>query len=830
MPYTIVETDGRHCVYKEDVNGAATGESLGCHETAREAGAQIMAIETNESKRVKAPDKYGHIDFTPPEGMRDAARNGLERHEAGESGDGLKPETVRRANQIAAGEALTPDHVREMSAWFARHGENRQDPGTPWYAAWQLWGGDPGERWSGARVRQMDAADEEKAARAGDWKAYGVPGYRAGTDLKNCRNCASWQNAVCVAFNAPVHRRGYCEMWMATDTPTPDTPDSYEDAIDGYERGEMKIYGGALQVKSITADTVTVAGYGVLFGGTDLDGDTFTKSTAFALERMKRVPVFYDHAMDDDLDDTPLGYVKEMHQDDTGLWIEAQLNRNQRYTQAVMRLIESRAVGWSSGSVSHLVRREGGAIRSWPIVEFSLTPTPAESRLSGAVSAKNADPALPVDIDNPDQFQVEDYMSAESIAGLQEQITALTAAITNMKTPADQQAEDQPAKANPAIDELKAQNKALTDQVQQIMNLLDTEPAQRIGYVTPDGGTADRNVKSFGDFVKAIGRRDHKRLTEVYGARKALEENSGVTGGYLVPTQFVNQLTEYAAEMEIVKPRAFRVDMTAREAEIPAIDYANTAYSAGDTAFTAGLVMEWTAERKKIPDTQPKFRQMQLEAHKMSGIVPVSNELLNDSGQALEQLLVRLFGTAVAFTEDYAFLQGDGNGKPLGVLNAPATITTGTALTAAAPTVAQLSAMYSRLMQQSKENAVWVVHQLLTDALMSINATASSNTMLTWLPDIRGRIQPVLFGHPVLFTEKLPTSFANGGLILADFQQYVVGNRQEIEIAMSEHAGFNQDETQWRCIARCDGQPYMNGPVKVGSGANDTVSAFVKSK
>jgi HK97 family phage major capsid protein len=424
-------------------------------------------------------------------------------------------------------------------------------------------------------------------------------------------------------------------------------------------------------------------------------------------------------------------------------------------------------------------------------------------------------------------------MSADAIAGLQEQIAALTAAVTNMKTPADQQAEDQPVKADPAVDELKTQNQALTDQVQQIMKLLDTEPAQRTGYVTPDGGTADRNVKSFGDFVKAIGRRDHKRLSEVYGATKALEENSGTTGGYLVPTQFVNQLTEYAAEQAIVKPRAFRLDMTGREAEIPAIDYANTAYSRGSTVFTAGMVMEWTAERKKVPNTEPKFRQMQLEAHKMSGLVPVSNELLSDSGQALEQLLVRLFGTAIAFAEDYAFLAGDGQGKPLGVLEAPATITTATALTAAAPTVAELSSMYSRLMIQSKQTAVWVINQLLVDALMSINATASSNTTLTWLRDIRGDSggsMPNLFGRPVIMTEKLPTSFAEGGLILADFQQYVVGNRQEIEIAMSEHAGFNRDETQWRCIARCDGQPYMNGPVKIGSGANDTVSAFVKSK
>lgn len=118
-----------------------------------------VAPKLEASHAIKLPDKYSDIDFTPPEGMRDAARNGLERHRNGESGDGLKPETVRTANEIASGEAMTPEKVREMAAWFARHGTNRQEPGTPWYAAWQLWGGDAGESWSRSVVERMDAAD-----------------------------------------------------------------------------------------------------------------------------------------------------------------------------------------------------------------------------------------------------------------------------------------------------------------------------------------------------------------------------------------------------------------------------------------------------------------------------------------------------------------------------------------------------------------------------------------------------------------------------------------------------------------------------------------------
>jgi HK97 family phage major capsid protein len=500
-----------------------------------------------------------------------------------------------------------------------------------------------------------------------------------------------------------------------------------------------------------------------------------------------------------------------------------------------MQLIESKAVGWSSGSVSHLVSREGGAIRSWPIVEFSLTPTPAESRLSGAVSAKGTDPASPVDI-NPTLETTKDIdMDEEQLKSLMSSVSEQTAqaVVQSMKTAEEQRQADHPAPDYKAeIEALKDQNKALSKDVQALLKHMEDEPAiRKAGYYTQDGGAADPEAKSFGDFLLAISRSDHKRLRDVYKSSKALEENSGVTGGYLVPNQFVSQLRGIAVEEAIVRPRAFILPMTGRTATIPAIEH-SVAYQKGTSTAFGGMAMSWTAERAKIKDTEPTYYQLKLEAHKMSGKVPVSNELLADSAIGLEALLVRLFGEAVAFTEDDAFLQGDGNGKPLGVLNAPATITTTSALTSAAPTVAELSTMYSRLGRPYRRTAVWVVQQLLTDSLMSINATASSNTMLTWLPNIRGEIEPRLFGRPVVETEKLPTTFANGGLILADFQQYVVGSRQQIEIAMSSEAGeaFERDETVWRCISRCDGQPWMNAPRKIGGGTNDTVSAYVKSK
>ena len=93
-------------------------------------------------------------ELTPPEAVRDAARRGVELHQAGRSGD-PNPETIRRANSLADGEPQSEEWATvEAPAWFARHESDWEEgvddvPGSesPGFVAWLLWGGSPGEDW-----------------------------------------------------------------------------------------------------------------------------------------------------------------------------------------------------------------------------------------------------------------------------------------------------------------------------------------------------------------------------------------------------------------------------------------------------------------------------------------------------------------------------------------------------------------------------------------------------------------------------------------------------------------------------------------------------------
>lgn len=153
----------------------------------------------------------------------------------------------------------------------------------------------------------------------------------------------------------------------------------------------------AVKILSINGTKATVGGYGVVFGGEDLEGETFTKNTDFMLDLVPKKPVFYHHGQNASVAKSIVGDVTTVKADEIGLWIEAELEMSQKYVDGILDLVKMGRLGWSSGSVSHLAERDGSVIKSWPIVEFSLTPTPAEPRTLGVERLKalaELDPAL----------------------------------------------------------------------------------------------------------------------------------------------------------------------------------------------------------------------------------------------------------------------------------------------------------------------------------------------------------------------------------------------------------------------------------------------------
>ena len=99
------------------------------------------------------------VDMKPPKGVQRAFARGLELKDD-YGGKGLVPDTINWARKLADGKPVTAEKARKMHGWFARHKVDKRPnwarPPTAGYVAWLLWGGDPGERWVGRLVRQLD--------------------------------------------------------------------------------------------------------------------------------------------------------------------------------------------------------------------------------------------------------------------------------------------------------------------------------------------------------------------------------------------------------------------------------------------------------------------------------------------------------------------------------------------------------------------------------------------------------------------------------------------------------------------------------------------------
>ncbi len=158
-----------------------------------------------------------------------------------------------------------------------------------------------------------------------------------------------------------------------------------------------------------------VGAYGILFGTPETPDlsewkDFFTPDTDFWLKQIPARPMLYNHSMDPYLDgaDALIGMWPEVKLDDVGVWLEGEIDKNHRYRDAILKLIDNDALSVSSDSVSYLVRRKeqkNGTHRvlQWPLVAASLTPMPAEPRLKPVETLKSIYADCGIDI--PDDLE-----------------------------------------------------------------------------------------------------------------------------------------------------------------------------------------------------------------------------------------------------------------------------------------------------------------------------------------------------------------------------------------------------------------------------------------
>ena len=126
---------------------------------------------------------YDGISFRPPQSVAREANLGLKYREKAGGKGGLTSRQaakegvgsgVQRAASLKYRQNQSPQTIRRMVAFFARHEENKKVKAefkdTPWKdrgkVAWLLWGGDAGKKWAEKVLAQMERAEAKTKARA----------------------------------------------------------------------------------------------------------------------------------------------------------------------------------------------------------------------------------------------------------------------------------------------------------------------------------------------------------------------------------------------------------------------------------------------------------------------------------------------------------------------------------------------------------------------------------------------------------------------------------------------------------------------------------------
>jgi HK97 family phage major capsid protein len=351
---------------------------------------------------------------------------------------------------------------------------------------------------------------------------------------------------------------------------------------------------------------------------------------------------------------------------------------------------------------------------------------------------------------------------------------------------------------------------------------------EMVNYRQPKVNDPKWGFKSLGEFGitvrhAAVGRAEAtERLlnaTTTFGG-----ENVGADGGFAVPPEFKTGIVQKINTPDSLLTLTDRLTTSSNSITIPKDE--TTPWQS-----TGGIQAYWENEGAQIPPSKPLLEQNTIRLNKLTCLVPVSDELLED-GPGLDSYLRAKAPAKMISKLNTAIIDGSGAGQPKGILQSLAVNggsvvgvagETGTNVNTGTILYPNIVKMWAALYGQWRRNAVWLINQDAEAALayMDFRRAGSSVSPPTspvpvYLPDnnVSGPGFATLKGRPVIPVEACKALGTEGDIILVDLNQYLTCTKgQDIKTDVSIHLYFDQDVTAFRFIMRVAGQPWWTSPI-----------------
>lgn len=308
------------------------------------------------------------------------------------------------------------------------------------------------------------------------------------------------------------------------------------------------------------------------------------------------------------------------------------------------------------------------------------------------------------------------------------------------------------------------------------------------------------------------------RLYRAGAPTNVMQEGGGVSGeGFLVPPEFRQDIFEIVFEDEGILG-SLNPEPT---------DASSVEFNGDETTpwGSTGVQAKWRSEITQMTATPAITSPRISKLHELFAFVTADNELLNDAPR-LNDRLTRKAGMAIRWRAEEALVNGDGVGKPLGLVASQNKSLIVVAKDAGQATltlsITNIGNMYSRLLDD--QGAFWLIHKSVVPALISLNTTNGFPVFIPNNMGITGKIASSLMGFPIKWSTHANTFSSQADVILVGpngyYAQVKSGGDMGLKFDISLHLFFDYNLAAFRWIFRLGGQPFLSAAVSPAKGSS----------
>lgn len=312
----------------------------------------------------------------------------------------------------------------------------------------------------------------------------------------------------------------------------------------------------------------------------------------------------------------------------------------------------------------------------------------------------------------------------------------------------------------------------------------------------PGDSIAAGDDRSSEDYRNAFWRamRHTRNALDAHETR-ALQVGTDAEGGFLVPTEFERSLVQALEDQNVMRTLA-TVITTSSDRSIPVVTSHGSA--------------SWLAEEGAFSESDEAFGQKVLYAHKVGTLIKVSEELLQDSAFDLPAYLANEFARRIGAAEEAAFVDGNGVGKPLGVVqDAEVGVT---AAGANAVTADELIDLFHSLKRPYRVRATWLMADATAKAIRKLKDT---NGQYMWQPGLQAGQPDRLLSRPVAISDDMPAmATGNKSILFGDFSYYRIADRGATVMQRLNELYAVNGQVGFRGYRRVDGKLLLAEAVK----------------